>query len=67
VLKGLFDAKTQTLNDAIARLNGQIEDKEYYLEKYEASLIQKFAKLEDVMGGLNAKGAALQSALVGLI
>lgn len=67
VIKGLFDAKTQTLNDAIERLNDQIEDKEYYLEKYEASLIQKFAKLEDVMGGLNAKGAALQSALVGLI
>jgi len=27
----------------------------------------KFAKLEDVMGGLNAKGAALQQALVGMI
>lgn len=67
VLKGLFDAKNQTLNDAIKRLGDQIEDKEYYLEKYEAQLVAKFAKLEDVMGGLNAKGAALQQALAGLI
>jgi flagellar capping protein FliD len=37
------------------------------LEKYEAQLVMKFAKLEDVMGGLNAKGAALQQALVGMI
>jgi flagellar capping protein FliD len=67
VLKGLFDAKNQTLNDAIKRLGDQIEDKQYYLEKYEAQLVMKFAKLEDVMGGLNAKGAALQQALVGMI
>jgi flagellar hook-associated protein 2 len=67
VLKGLFDAKNEALNDKVKRFDDQIEAKQFYLERYENQLIERFSKLEDIMGGLNAQGAALSAALNGLI
>jgi flagellar hook-associated protein 2 len=66
VYKGAFDARTETLQDAIRRFDRQIEDKEVRLDKFEESLVLRFAALEEVIGGLNAQGAALNAALLGL-
>jgi flagellar hook-associated protein 2 len=66
-LKGLFESKVETINNKIGRFDDQIDSKQFYLEQYERQLVLKFAKLEEVMGGLNAKGASLQAALNGLI
>lgn len=66
VFKGLFDSRTETLQDAIRRMDRQIEDKELRLEQFEENLIQRFAALEETIGGLNAQGASLNAALLGL-
>lgn len=65
--KGLFDTRNEAINKQIADIDDDIESKKFYLERFQANLVQKFAKLEDVMAGLQAQGAALQSALNGLI
>ena len=65
--KGLFDARAQTYNDNVTRLLKDIDAKELHVEKFHEGLVLKFAKLEEVMGGLQAQGASLQAALSGLI
>lgn len=67
VLKGLFDSRSDTFNNNIKRFDKQIDDREFYLEQYEKNLVSRFASLEQIIGGLNAQGAALQSSLMGLI
>jgi flagellar capping protein FliD len=66
-LKGLFDSRTDTFNSNIKRYNDQIESKEFYLDQYEKNLVERFASLEQIIGGLNAQGAALQQSLLSMI
>lgn len=63
VLKGLFDRRNETYNSNIKLFNDQIANKERYLEQYERTLIDRFARLEQVIGGLQSQGASLQAAL----
>lgn len=65
-VKALFDAREEAINSNIDALDDSISSKERYLESYEQNLIMRFAALEDLMGGLNAQGAALTGALAGL-
>lgn len=64
VLKGVFDNRADTFNANVKRFDKQIEARQFYLEQYEKNLVQRFAKLEEVIGGLNSQGAALQAALL---
>ena len=64
-VKALFDARQDAIDRKIKTLNTSIENKERYLEVFEQNLIMRFAALEDLMGGLNAQGAALTGALAG--
>ena len=66
VLQGLFDAKDDTLADKIKRFDDQIEAKERRLEFVEQNLVRRFAALEQIMGRLQAQGAALNSVLFGI-
>jgi flagellar hook-associated protein 2 len=67
VFKGIFDSRNEAINRKIKDIDKSIESKQYYIEQFQQNLIAKFAKLEDVLGGLNAQGAALQSALAKMI
>ncbi len=62
-LRGLFDLKRDTINDQIERLTDSIDAKERRLDDFENDLILRFARLEELMGSLNAQGAALNSVL----
>lgn len=64
--KGVFDNKTATIDASIKRFDDQISSKQFYLEQFQQGLIDKFAKLEQVIGGLNAQGAALTAAIANL-
>lgn len=63
VLKGVFDARTETFNANIKLFNDQIARKERHIELFEQNLIQRFSALEQLIGGLQAQGASLQAAL----
>jgi len=63
VVKGIFDARTETYNSDIRRFDRQIDAKEQYIERYRAGLVTRFARLEQLIGGLNAQGASLASML----
>jgi len=65
-IKGIFGTKQDTLSESIDRYNDQIEAKERRLERFEENLIKRFAALEQLMGLLNAQGAAVSAALVSL-
>jgi flagellar hook-associated protein 2 len=62
-LRGLFDLKRDSITDQIDRLNDSIEVKERRIIDFENDLILRFARLEQLMGSLNAQGAALSSTL----
>lgn len=66
VIEGLLRAKEATFGANIKRFTDQIESKERRLDLFEQNLIQRFAALEELMGGLNAQGSALVSALQAL-
>lgn len=65
-LKNLFDSRTDSLNENIKRIETQIESKEAYIEKFEERLVLRFARLEELMGSLNAQGDTLNSMLASL-
>lgn len=65
-VKGLFDNRKDTYDRDILRISKQIDSKTDYLDKFEQQLVQRFAKLEELIGGLNAQGASLSAALNGL-
>ncbi|HRV80892.1 MAG: flagellar filament capping protein FliD [Planctomycetes bacterium] len=62
-LRGIFDLRKQTLEDSVKRITDRIDVKERALEAYRSDLVLRFARLEELMGGLNAQGSALQSIL----
>lgn len=63
VLKGVFDSRTDTFNANIKLFNDQIAMKERFLEQFQQNLVDRFAHLEQLIGGLQAQGASLQAAL----
>lgn len=63
-LDALFDLKEDTIRDAMARFDDQIDTMEQRLEGFERNLVMRFARLEELMGALNAQGAALQNAFL---
>ena len=65
-LSGIFDLRKQTLEDTASRMTDRIDQKERALESFRENLVLRYARLEELMGGLNAQGSALQSALAGL-
>ena len=65
-IKGLFDARNQTLNEQIRSYDEDIRKKQTYVDKFESDLILKFARLEETMGRLNSVGAGFAAALAGL-
>ncbi|MEZ5973457.1 MAG: flagellar filament capping protein FliD [Planctomycetota bacterium] len=65
-LRGIFDLRKNTLQDNIKRIDDRISAKERALEKYREDLILRYARLEELMGGNNAQGSALTSALQSL-
>lgn len=64
-VQGIFDVRQDAIRDAIGRYGDQIERREDRLVRFEETLILRFARLEELMGGLNAQGQALASALGG--
>ncbi|MEM6672735.1 MAG: flagellar filament capping protein FliD [Planctomycetota bacterium] len=62
-IQGVFDLRQDAIRDSIGRFDEQIERRETRLERYEETLVLRFARLEELLGGLNAQGAALNSIL----
>lgn len=62
-LEGIFDLRETAIRDSISRFDDQIERREDRLVKYEETLVLRFARLEELLGGLNAQGQALNSVL----
>ncbi len=61
-----FNARTQTLNDSISRINDRIETEEGRLETYEQFLVSRFTALETLLGQLNAQQSFLNQQIGGL-
>ncbi|MEM1453066.1 MAG: flagellar filament capping protein FliD [Planctomycetota bacterium] len=62
-IQGIFDLREDAIRATIDRFDDQIERRETRLEDYEETLILRFARLEELLGGLNAQGAALTNTL----
>ncbi len=65
-LKGMFDTRADRLNASMKRFDKQIEQRERYIEQFQAGLVKRFAALEQLIGTLNSQGAALNSMLLSL-
>jgi len=65
-LKGLFQSKTDALNEQIQDFDDTIENKERQLEIVEQQLVNRFAALEELMGQLNSQQAFLSQQLQNL-
>ena len=64
-IEGIFDLRKGAIEDSIKRYDSQIERREERLEGYEQRLVLQYARLEEIMGGLNAQGLALNAAFGG--
>ena len=62
-VQGIFDLREDAIRAAIERYDERIERREERLVKYEETLVLRFARLEELLGGLNAQGTALNSIL----
>lgn len=60
-IEGIFDLREAAIQGSIKRYDGQIERRESRLESYEERLVLQYARLEEVMAGLNAQGSALNA------
>ena len=65
-LLGAFKLKKDTLKTLNNTIDDQIEDLEFNLAQVEATLLQKFTALEELMAGLNAQGQFLNAQLTAL-
>lgn len=59
--KGLFDARTETLNASIKTINDRIEQREQRLESLEEQLTRRFAALEKLMAQLQSQSSFLNA------
>ena len=62
-MQGIFDLREDAIRASIERYDERIERREERLVKYEETLVLRFARLEELLGGLNAQGTALNSIL----
>jgi len=62
-LDNIFTGRRNALNAVIDGLDGQIERLQFNLDKFEESLVQRFANLESIVGGLNSQASFLSSNL----
>ena len=62
-LDAIFDLRKDTLRESIRRYDDRIEVMEYRVDEFERNLTLRFTRLEELMGALNAQGAALANAL----
>ena len=60
---GLFNARRGTLNKIIKDIGSQIDRLELDVERFEEGLVLQFARLEEVLGGLNAQSQFLAQGL----
>jgi len=61
--KGLFDARTDSVNAKIKSYDKQIDQQEYRLGQVEDQLVARFTALESLMADLNSQSAYLQQAV----
>jgi flagellar hook-associated protein 2 len=54
-----FTGRRKALGSIISSIDDQVERLQYNLERYEESLVLRFANLEQVLGGLNSQSAFL--------
>ncbi|QDV05010.1 Flagellar hook-associated protein 2 [Planctomycetes bacterium Poly30] len=64
-IQGVFDLRKTAIQDSIKRYDSQIARREDRLSDYEERLTLQYARLEEVMAGLNAQGSALNAVLGG--
>ncbi|MBL4770062.1 MAG: flagellar filament capping protein FliD [Planctomycetes bacterium] len=62
-VQGIFDLRKSTFEDKIKRIGNRIQAKETALVAFREDLVMRYARLESLMGGLNAQGMALTAAL----
>ncbi len=60
---GIFGSRRDAIDTQIRDIDKNIERNERRIEQLEASLIRRFAALEELIGGLNAQGAFLANGL----
>ena len=60
-LQGLIDSRQDSLRSSIDSFDDQILRLEARLESFEASLVQQFAALEQLVGNLNSQAGALSA------
>ena len=60
-IKSAFNSRTDALNSELKRFDTQIESRERYVERVEASLVTRYANLESLISQINSQGAALFS------
>jgi flagellar capping protein FliD len=65
-VQGIFDLRKDTFDSKIRRIGDRIAAKETALEAYRQDLVLRYARLEELMGGLNAQGQSLTAALSSL-
>lgn len=62
VIDAIFDLKENSIRETIERHDDSIARMERRLVDFERNLVLRFARLEELMGQLNAQGAALNNA-----
>jgi flagellar hook-associated protein 2 len=61
--EGLFANRKTALSDLISRIDDDIEDREYRLERTEQQLISRFTALETLMAQLNSQQTFLAQSI----
>jgi flagellar hook-associated protein 2 len=65
-IKGLFDTRTDTINKQMRALDDQVQRKQSQIDVYERGLIERFSRLEALIGQLQSKGQGFAAAIAGL-
>lgn len=58
-LDSVFTGRRKALGSILSSIDDQVERLQYNLERFEEALVQRFANLESVVGGLNSQSAFL--------
>jgi flagellar capping protein FliD len=65
-VKGLFDSRTDTINKQMRSIDDEIRQKQDQIDVYQANLIERFSRLESLIGKLQSQGAGFAAAIAGL-
>jgi flagellar hook-associated protein 2 len=58
-LDSVFTGRRKALGSILSSIDDQVERLQYNLERFEEALVQRFANLESIVGGLNSQSAFL--------